>query len=253
MTINMFSTTKVAAHRIFNRLGFDIVGLENSHSDLSKHLASIFRAKGVDCVIDVGANLGQYGTLLRETGYKGHIVSFEPVSSVFESLKEKCRRDEKWHCHKLALGEKNENRFINVYKSADFSSFLTANDYSKNIWQSLDVAVPESVTVVRLEDVFGDLVERLGAKNCMLKLDTQGYDKSVLEGAKGCLHQICVLQSELSLIPIYDGMPEAYDLLKTFRDNDFYISGMYPVNRDKTMAVIEYDCVLVKRDFGSVM
>ena len=81
----------------------------------------------------------------------------------------------------------------------------------------------------------------------MLKMDTQGFDKFVFDGARGCLENVSVLQSELSLIPVYDGMLQVYDILKEFHNNYFYISGMYPINRDESMAVIEYDCVLVKK------
>lgn len=246
--MKMFKSAKMAAHRLFNRLGFDIVKLSSSNADFSRHLMNVIDAYHIDCVIDVGANSGQYGAFLREIGYKGHIVSFEPVSAVFGLLKERCQNDAKWSCHKLALGDRNEEKIINVYKSTVFSSFLTANAYSKGIWQSLEDVTPEAVKVVRLEDVYEALIGSLGCKRCMLKLDTQGYDKLAFEGARGCLGHVHALQSELSLIPVYDGMTDVYDVLKEFHDANFYISGMYPINRDESLAVIEYDCVLVRRE-----
>ena len=227
-----------------NKCGFDIVKTKNQHDNLSKHLLNVLVDKNIDCVIDVGANSGQYGLFLRELGYKGYIVSFEPVKSVFKVLKGKCNHEDKWFCYDFALGDKREEKIINVYKSTVFSSFLNANEYSKNIWTSLEHVTPESVKVFRLDD---DMIGKLGCTNHMLKLDTQGYDKLVFDGSRNCLKNISVLQSELSLISVYDGMLDAYDVLKEFHKNDFYISGMYPINRDESLAVIEYDCVLVKR------
>lgn len=244
----MLKSLKFAVHRLMNRVGFDIIRLRNSNADFPRHLMNVIDAYNIDCVIDVGANAGQYGKFLREIGYRGHIVSFEPVGSVFNLLKEQCATDDKWSCHNLALGDKNETKIINVYKSTVFSSFLAANEYSKKIWQSLEDVTPESVSVVKLEDVYMDLVGCLGGANCMLKLDTQGYDRYAFEGAKGCIKHIRALQSELSLIPVYDGMVEVYEVLKVFNNSGFYISGMYPINRDESLAVIEYDCVLVKRE-----
>ena len=238
---------KKLIRNVLNKCGFDIVRLRNSNDNFSKHILNVFADKKIDCIIDVGANAGQYGMFLRGIGYKGHIVSFEPINSVFNLLKTKCDRDDKWSCYNLALGDKNEEKIINVYKSTVFSSFLKANAYSKNIWRSLEDVKPESVKVVKLEDVYEDMIGSLGCTNCMLKLDTQGYDKHVFDGARGCLKHIAVLQSELSLIPVYDGMPQVYDLLREFHKNNFYISGMYPINRDESLAVIEYDCVLVRR------
>ena len=90
---------------------------------------------------------------------------------------------------------------------------------------------------------------RLGiwAAKHMLKLDAQGFDKFVFDGARDRLKSISVLQSELALIPVYDGMMQAYTVLNEYHKFDFLISGMYPQNCDKSLAVIEFDCVLVKR------
>lgn len=230
-----------------NRLGFDLVRTRNAHEDLAKHLANVLLSRSIDCVLDVGANSGQYGLFLRSLGYTGYIVSFEPVGSVFELLKKTAENDSKWICCGYALGDKNEEKILNVYKSTVFSSFLIANAYSRGIWRSLEEVRPETVKVFTLDAVWDGLTEKLGCKNYMLKLDTQGFDKFVFDGAQACLKNISVLQSELSLIPVYEGMLEVYDILKAFNNSNFYISGMYPINRDKSLAVIEYDCVLVKR------
>lgn len=246
--MTLYKSIKLAIHRVFNGFGFDLVRLRNSNAGFPRHLLNVLDTYAIDCVIDVGANTGQYGRFLREIGFKGHIVSFEPVSAVFSLLEQQSAADDKWSCHKLALGDRSETKVINVYKSSVFSSFLAANDYSKKIWESLQDVTLESVRVVRLEDVFQQFICGLGCQNCMLKLDTQGYDKFVFEGAKGCLEHIRALQSELSLIPVYDDMVEVYEVLKEFNGSGFYISGMYPINRDESLAVIEYDCVMVKRE-----
>jgi FkbM family methyltransferase len=239
--------------RTLNKLGFDVVRTRNSHSDQARHLSNVLASKRIDCVIDVGANAGQYGMFLRGLGYAGHIVSFEPVKSVFDALKSKADSDGKWTCHNFALGDRTEEKTLNVYPSTVFSSFLPASTYSKKIWSSLQDATPERVKVFRLDDVYEDLVAGLGCKNPMLKLDTQGYDKHVFDGARASLKNISALQSELSLIPVYDGAPQAYDVLGEFHKNGFYISGMYPINRDESLAVIEFDCVLVKRETSPSM
>ncbi len=235
---------------LLNKCGFDIVRTKNQHDNFSNHLANVLAAENIECVIDVGANSGQYGKFLRDIGYKGYIVSFEPVSAVFKVLKEKCDQDDKWSCYDFALGDKSEEKIINVYKSTVFSSFLEANDYSKKIWTSLEDVSPENVKVCRLDDIYDDVIGKLGCNNHMLKLDTQGYDKFAFDGARDCLKNISVLQSELSLISVYDGMLDVYDILKEYHHAGFYISGMYPINRDESLAVIEYDCVMVKRNGG---
>ena len=233
--------------RLLNRIGFDLVRTKNQHDDLTKHLSNVLRSRNIDCVFDVGANSGQYGLFLRSIGYQGYIISFEPVSSVFGELSERSQNDEKWICCNYALGDKNEQKTLNVYKSTVFSSFLKANDYSKNIWHSLEHMEPELVNVKRLDNVWQELTAKLDCKNFMLKLDTQGFDNYVFEGAHNLINNISVLQSELSLIPVYEGMGQVYDILNQYHKSNFFISGMYPINRDYSLAVIEYDCVMVKR------
>ena len=232
---------------LFNKSGFDLVRTKHFHGDYASHLKNVINDKHVECVVDVGANAGQFGEFLRENGYNGHIVSFEPVQSVYASLEEKCGKDERWSCHQLALGSESDRKNINVYESTVFSSFLEANDYSKNIWHSLENVAAEEVQVCRLDEVYEDLVGSLGCSSHMLKLDTQGYDRQVFDGSHGCLDKFCVLQSELSFIPVYDGMPDAYEVLEEYHKQGFFISGIYPINRDASLALIESDCVLVKR------
>ena len=48
--------------------GFEVLGT---------HLAMLFARLKINCVLDVGAHVGQYGRFLRNIGYSGHIVSFE--------------------------------------------------------------------------------------------------------------------------------------------------------------------------------
>lgn len=233
--------------RLANRLGFDIQRMSNKHDLFSTHLQNVIKAKDIDCVLDVGANRGQYGELLRNLGFDGHIISFEPVTRVYEQLSLNSASDDRWTCFPFALGSQNSRDLINVYSSDVFSSFLQANEYSKSIWHSLEEVEQEEVEIKTLDSIFDGLKELTGSERFMLKLDTQGYDSQVFEGVRGSLSKIHVLQSELSMIPIYNEMQDVYQTLRAYNEAGFFISGMYPINRDESQAVIEFDCVLVRR------
>lgn len=234
--------------KLITSLGFVITRNKNLHNTFDAHLNNVLCQNEIDCVLDVGANCGQYAKSLRELGYEGWIVSFEPVKNVFVQLQSLAANDKKWLCYNLALGEKIEDKKINVYSSTEFSSFLKANDYAKAIWSSLDEVSCENVSVVTLDNIFPDINEKTGAHKYYLKLDTQGYDLNVFRGAKESLNHVFAMQTEISLIHIYNEMKNPYKTLEEFNVNGFHISGMYPINRDETLAVIEFDAVLVRKD-----
>jgi hypothetical protein len=78
-----------------------------------------------------------------------------------------------------------------------------------------------------------------------LKMDTQGFDLEVVRGAERVLPSVLGLQSEISVVPIYQQMPDYLTALATFKDLGFVLTGIYPVVRDKsTLAVTEFDCIM---------
>src|SRR5882724_10524533 len=74
--------------------------------------AALLRAFGISCVLDVGANSGQFGRKLRLAGYSGRIVSFEPVSGPYRQLTEVAKRDDEWCTAQMALGDRTGSATI---------------------------------------------------------------------------------------------------------------------------------------------
>ena len=60
------------------------------------YLTKLLRRMSINCVIDVGANKGQFASELRAAGYRGHICSFEPVPLTFSELGARFRGDPRW-------------------------------------------------------------------------------------------------------------------------------------------------------------
>ena len=100
-----------------------------------------------------------------------------------------------------------------------------------------------------LDQVFPEINAKLGPwKDVFLKMDTQGFDLKVLKGAEKSLDQIRGIQSEISVLPIYDNMPDYLTSLKKFREKSFEVTGLYPVSRNRSsMVVVEFDCIMVKQ------
>ena len=140
--------------KISNVFGFHIVRITNRNFTFEQTLSNVLKKYEIGCIIDVGANTGQYGSFLRSIGYKGYIISFEPVGISFDKLCDEAQSDEKWRCFQYALGDFEECKEINVYKSTTFSSFLSANNYAKGLWSNLNYQDNEVVLVKRLDEIF---------------------------------------------------------------------------------------------------
>lgn len=230
--------------------GYEIVPLHNARThELAMHLRELFAEFGIDCVLDVGANVGQYRDFLRGlVRYEGPIVSFEPIARNVEVLKHRARRDLRWTVQGYALGSSSGSSTISVTAASEFSSFL-ALDYSRfpRVDQFTAVDHAESVQVRMLDEVFPELQKRIGFERPYLKLDTQGYDLEVLRGGLTSLPSICALQTEASVIGIYQGMPDYLESIKFLNDHAFDITGFFPVQRDRRLRLVECDCVGVNR------
>src|SRR5262245_14521471 len=93
---------------------------------LGYHLQVLFRELRIDCVLDVGAHVGEYAQFLRDIKYRGEIISFEPVKASYEVLNVACTRsgDREWHVRNVALGREEGSATINVFRGSVFNSFL---------------------------------------------------------------------------------------------------------------------------------
>jgi FkbM family methyltransferase len=234
---------------VFHRLGVDIVRYPHPNS-LGAHLKRLFAVLDINLVLDVGAHYGEYAIFLRQVvGYRGAIVSFEPVSVSFQVLKPICERDNQWACYNLALGSTNEIRPIHITQASNFSSLGLPNQFAfQRFGEAVRVQHTETVQIRRLDEVFTTVIAENIIPRAFLKLDTQGWDREVLQGATRCLPSILALQAELPVKAIYDDPPPPtwLELLAETSHLGFAVTGLFPVSRDRDLSVIEFDCVFTR-------
>ncbi|MCH8268054.1 MAG: FkbM family methyltransferase [Acidobacteria bacterium] len=210
-------------------------------------MAVVFEKLDINVILDVGAHYGEFAELVRSTGYRSRIVSWEPVSENFEVLRQQRGRDHNWTVHNYALGASPVRAVMNVTKATDCSSLLNPSEYGRNqLRHKIEVTRTEEVEVKRLDQVIDQCVAGLDTPRLFLKLDTQGYDMQVLEGASGSIGRVLGIQTELSVQPIYDGMPTYLDMISMLTDLGFELSGLFPVGIDHELRLIEMDCVMVR-------
>lgn len=193
-------------------------------------LRRLLRRLNVDCVIDVGANCGQFAEQLRLIGYRGTIISFEPSPDSFARLSAKCARDERWHAFELALGAEAGTLLFNRMKASEFDSFRQpSKDIVPSIEPHNEVVEQISVTVDRLDRLWGALQKQFSFSRPFLKTDTQGFDVEVFRGAAGVQTQLRGIQCELAIKQLYREVLPWTEAITVYIDAGFELSGLFPV------------------------
>ena len=245
----MLKLVKNSVLKVSRFFGYEIVPLgETKARDFALYLRAVLAHQNIDCILDVGANVGQYHDFLRDKVlYGGPIVSFEPISRNVDRLRKRARFDGAWHIEGYALGAAEGTLPLNVMVSDQFSSFLEPdNSRAPDIGELNVPRHIETVAVRTLDTVLPALRERLGFERPYLKLDTQGFDMEVLRGGRDSLSTVLALQTEASVIGIYKGMPTYMETIRYLGECDFELSGLYPVARDRSLRLFEFDCVMIR-------
>lgn len=159
----------------------------------------------IGCFIDVGANVGQTGRMLREAGYRGDIISFEPLESAHAKLRATAANDNRWSvAPRMALGSEDGWTTINVSDVSDMSSVRNITAETLRAIPRARVIRQEKVELHRLDSVIDEFVGDEHVK-LFLKVDTQGYEREVLDGCEGIIERLTGIKVEISLAPLYYG------------------------------------------------
>ena len=158
----------------------------------------------IDLVLDVGANTGQFASEIRQGGYTGKIVSFEPLSKAHSELLSSSAMDYMWEAHpRCALGDHNGEIEINIAGNSFSSSILPMLESHRSAAPESAYEGKERAPIKTLDAVAGQYLK--DAQAPFLKIDTQGFEWLVLDGARDTLPQIKGILVELSLVPLYGG------------------------------------------------
>jgi FkbM family methyltransferase len=214
-------------HRLrvgLHRTGYDLVRRAQTPIGRQRRL---MRAYGVDLVLDVGANAGQYGSRLRrELGYSGRIISFEPLMAAYQGLMKRVAADSKWEAHQFALGDRNGHGQINVAGNSVSSSLLEMLPAHSNAAPESTYVGQEAIEIRTLDSVFPTYHRE--ERSILLKIDAQGFETQVLDGAEATLKLISALQLELSLVPLYADQALIEDVVARVRREGFDLVGLEP-------------------------
>jgi FkbM family methyltransferase len=204
-----------SANRCLSKLGMEIVHTQLERSP-EKQLRLALEHFKIDTILDVGANTGQFGLDLLQQGFGGEIHSVEPLPDANRALAAAASRYPKWFVLPPVAAGRDER---------EVEITVAGNSYSSSVLEMLDrhiSAAPDSAPVGRitvqqkpLDALFGDVIAQ--PRQILLKIDTQGYEFPILEGAQRCLDKAALVLLELSLQPLYRDQMLWLDLIAHMR------------------------------------
>ncbi len=235
--------------KLARSIGFDVARFPGA-ADHWPRLVELLDRQGVTLVFDIGANVGQYATSLRNNGYPGRIVSFEPLSSAHAELMANADLDPGWQvAPRAAVGAASGEATLNVSPESDMSSLLPLTADAAEKFASVRPTASETAPVTTLA---AELPRYAAADDVVfVKSDTQGYELAVLDGLADAAERIAGLQLELSLVPIYQGQPDYLTVLKQISELGFaphlVIPGYFSRQHGQ---MIEFDVVCFRGGTG---
>jgi FkbM family methyltransferase len=225
--------------KIFYRLKLDLKRL-NVESNASYQIYKSLKYFDVDLILDIGANTGQFASELFSVGYRGRIISFEPLPNAHKSLIENAQYYENWSVYpRTAIGNTEGNVEINISSNSVSSSILPMLNTHLEAAKESEYVSKALAKITTLDKVVGDL--RLDNKSFFIKIDTQGFEWQVMDGAVQALSLAKGVLCELSLTPLYEGQHLWLETIERLGNLGFKLwaiqSGFTNINTGRTLQI----------------
>jgi FkbM family methyltransferase len=172
-------------------------------------------------IVDVGANTGQWSTMLLDCLQPQRLIMIEPGPAAFASLHAQFGADERIELHNLAIGAEEGTVRLKITRDTTGASLLQPKEEMRDlIGSNWTVTSEVEVRMTTLDRLLADVPEI-----SLLKIDVQGYEQAVLAGAGATLRKSCFLLVELNYMPQYEGgswLGELHEILT--RQHGFFLA-----------------------------
>ena len=183
-------SVKSILHSLFKKTGYSIQPYYTLQENVNMGKYKWLEEYKIKTLLDVGANIGEFSTLMKQILPDLKIYCFEPLKDCFLQLQLIKEKYSNIKLFKIGLGEINEDKIINHNEFAPSSSLLKASNISINAFPYTSKSVEEKIKICTLDSLQDEIIFE---KNILLKIDVQGYEKQVLLGAKNVLPKIALM------------------------------------------------------------
>jgi FkbM family methyltransferase len=207
----------------------------------------LFERYGVAAILDVGAAAGRYGAEVRRAGFTGDITSFEPLDDAFAALLQRSARDQRWLAVNAALGNTAGEITINVAGNSDSSSILPMLERHRQAAPYANYVGTARVPITTIDTWLMENSVDVAARPTYLKIDAQGFEGAILDGAVQALPKLVGVQLEMSLVPLYEGSMTFLESIERVCSAGFDLTLLEPGFEDPTSAAqLQVDGVFMR-------
>lgn len=178
----------------------------------------------IDAVIDIGANAGQFAKRIIKVFPDASIYCFEPLPEPFEKL-DSWAAGKKVKTFNMALGNKKDKMEMNLHTDHSLSSsLLETTETTSELYPVTSNQQKIEIEVERLDDI-AETTDLYRFKNILVKMDVQGFENRVIEGARKFLPRSSAVILEVSLDNLYDQQADFRELTGMLYDLGFSYAG----------------------------
>lgn len=199
---------------------------------------ALLRTLTCSCVVDIGANRGQFSLISRKEFPQAMIFAFEPLAEPADKFRQVFKNDLRVKLIQCAIGTENGQSLIHVSRQDDSSSLLPITERQSELFPGTQEKEIREINIYPLHVV---LKQEEIIHPALLKIDVQGYELQALKGSESllsCFHYIYV---ECSFYELYQGQALAYQVIDYLQDRGYILSGIYNLCYDSSGIAIQGD------------
>lgn len=196
-------------------------------------------------VIDVGANVGQFAVACKKIFPSATVHSFEPLPECVVKLKRHLSKFADVYVYPIALGEQSGEVMFHVNSHSHSSSILALGERHHRAFpharETHTIKVPLSTLDFEMKSI-----SMKGP--VLLKLDVQGYEPQVLEGATETLKRVDYVLLEASFRPMYEGEKTFMPIARAMEERGFeFLRPIAWLNDPRSGEVLQADALFARR------
>lgn len=204
-----------------------------SYNEFLLWIRQYLRMPDARVIFDVGANHGVFAQAASTCFPSATVFLFEPLPALRPFLQKLAASYvNRWRFFSLAFGPSTGRLPFHIDPSDDgIGSFVGFSESYNDLYKQSHSGLSAVPTVIDVPiEKLDDFCEGEGIKHIdLIKIDVEGFEFEVLDGATRMLQTTTAMIIETSLIRTGEGRPEPLKkMISRLTDHGFYIVGLFP-------------------------